>query len=100
MEQTNGKSLIEWFPEVFVGVENGMLSFIKNNYSEFIKQVNSRHDVIEPVKNRMISFYKEHCVEQKKAVEYIIDKYPDLKPISDMWNKGVMSINLSSIGFK
>lgn len=98
MEQINGKSLYEWFPEVFAFDGSDTFTFKANSYSEFLKQVNARTDITEPVKNRIISFYKEHCVEQKKAAEHLIDKYPDLKPISDMWNKGASSISLSSIG--
>lgn len=98
MEQINGKSLYEWYPEIFAFDGPDTFTFKANSYSEFLKQVNARTDITEPVKNRIISFYKEHCVEQKKAEEYLIDKYPDLKPISDMWKKGVSSISLSSIG--
>ena len=98
MEQINGKSLYEWFPEIFAFGERDTFTFKANNYSEFLQQVNDRTNVTEPVKKRMVSFYKEHCVPQNKAANHLIDKYPDLKPISDMWNKGASSISLSSIG--
>ncbi len=98
MELINGKNLYEWYPEVFINDGINTLTFRKNNYSEFSNQLNERKDIPESVKNKMITFYKTHCIEEKKAFDYLLKNAPELEPINEMWDKGVSSIVLSSIG--
>lgn len=96
--QANGKSLFEWFPNSFVSVENGLFSFRENTFGSFEETINKRNDVPEQARESMRQFFMEHCVKAKEIKDFILEKHFDLKPIFEMWDKGICSINLSSVG--